>query len=75
MNAAERQEWAIKALENPAVRAALDALENDAIANWSASDLPDREKREIAYFQLLGLKQVRAQLEIWSRETIRKGDK
>lgn len=71
----ERQRAALAALNNEAVMAAIEALRSDAISVWAATDLSETQEREIAYFQLLGITQVKAQLEIWSRDTKGKGDK
>jgi hypothetical protein len=59
---------------NAAVTAALDALEQDIIAAWSSTPLSDVQNREICFFNLLGLRQLRQQLDNWSRDTNRTGD-
>ena len=63
------------ALNDPAVTEVLDQLETDAVEAWGATDLSDAAKREITYFQLLGVRQIRQQLLNWSRDTERTGDK
>lgn len=63
------------ALNDPAVMEALDGLYADAVETWAATDLSDATKREITYFQLLGVSQIRQQLKNWSRDTERTGDK
>lgn len=63
------------ALRNPAIAAAFDALEADAAQQWAATALSDHHNREIYYFQLLGLRQLRQQLQNWSRETKGTGDR
>lgn len=71
----QRARAAKEALNNPAIMAALAQLEQDAIEAWQGTDLSDREKREISYFQQLGAVQLLQTLKNWSRDTERKGDK
>lgn len=74
----ERNKRAMRAraaLNDPAIMEVLDELYADAVASWAATDLIDATKREITYFQLLGITQIRQQLKNWSRDTERTGDK
>lgn len=69
MTPEEKKRAATAALNDPAISAILDALQQDAIDTWCATALADAEKREISYFQQLGVTQIRQQLLNWSNMT------
>ena len=69
MNREDRAKAAAAALKSEVLMAALDYLEEGAMAQLQATALSDNSTREICYMQHMGIKQVRQLLENWSRDT------
>ena len=63
-----RGRLAKRALADPAIKAAFDHLEENAILTWKASDLTETETRESAYHQQRAVEEIRGLLETWSRD-------